>query len=346
MSFQWHAKSTFLMWLSTAGLCLAACISSVAQSASTAVSLSKPVLTSTSAEQSGTTPSSKNPPGGFGDSTISADDVLDVYVMDVPELSRQYRVSPSGNVDVPLLQTPVTAAGLTPSQLSDALAQRLREGGLVMNPHIVVTIISSRLKSVAITGAVRMPQIYPVFGKTTLLDVLSQSQGLADDASNVAIISRGSAGEQATGQAMQSVDIKKLLQDANPADNVEIYPGDRVTVPHAGIVYVVGAVNKPGGFMIKTSNGVTVLQALAMAEDANMNSVKSKAVIIRPNPRAPEGHEQVPVNLNLILQGKRPDLVMLADDILYVPESVSKRAFRNIGQAALQAATLAVVYHP
>jgi polysaccharide export outer membrane protein len=280
------------------------------------------------------------------DSFISPDDVIEIYVVDVPELSRQYRVSPAGRVVLPLLSDPVTAAGLTPAAFSAAVAEQLRDRGLVTDPHIVVTIISSRLKSVAITGAVKMPQIYPVFGKTTLLDVLSQSQGLADDASNVAIISRGSAGERATGQATQSVDIKKLLQDADPKDNVDIYPGDRVTIPHAGIVYVVGAVNKPGGFMIKTSNGMTVLQALAMAEDAKLNSVESKAVIIRPNPKTPEGHEQVLVNLKLVLQGKEPDLVMLADDILYVPESNAKRAFRNIGQAALQAATLAVVYRP
>ena len=284
----------------------------------------------------------------FGDaeSTISPDDVLEVYVMDVPELSRQYRISPTGKVVVPLLPNPLTAGGMTPTEFSDELAKELRDRGLVTDPHIVVTIVGSRLKAVSITGAVKMPQIYPVFGKTTLLDVLSQAQGLADDASNVAVISRGVAGAQATGQTMQSVDIKKLLTDVNPADNIDVYPGDRITVPHAGIVYVVGAVNKPGGFMIKTSNGMTVLQALAMAEDTKLNSVKSKAVIIRPNPKAPEGHQQVPVNLNLVLAGKQPDLVMLADDILYVPESTTKRAFRNIGQAALQAATLAVVYRP
>lgn len=282
----------------------------------------------------------------FGDSLISPDDVLEVYVMDVPELSRQYRVSPAGKVVIPLLPNPLSAEGMTPTQFSESLAHDLKERGLVADPHIVSTIVSSRLKSVAITGAVKMPQIYPVFGKTTLLDVLSQSQGLADDASNVAIVSRGKEGEDATGQTTQSVDIKNLLQDANPKDNIDVYPGDRVTIPHAGIVYVVGAVNKPGGFMMKTSNGMTVLQALAMAEDAKLNSVKSKAVIIRPNSKAPEGHEQVPVDLNKVLRGKQPDLVMLADDILYVPESVSKRAFRNIGQAALQAATLAAVYHP
>jgi len=287
-------------------------------------------------------------PANFGDaeSIISPDDVLEVYVMDVAELSRQYRVSPTGKVVFPLLPDALSAAGLTPAEFSDALGKQLRDRGLVTDPHIVATIVGSRLKAVSITGAVRMPQIYPVFGKTTVLDVLSQAQGLADDASNIAVISRGAVGAQATGQKMQSVDIKKLLTDFNPADNIDVYPGDRITVPHAGIVYVVGAVNKPGGFMIKTANGLTVLQALAMAEDTKLNSVKSKAVIMRPNPDAPEGHQQIRVNLNLVLEGKQPDLVMLADDILYIPESASKRALRNMGQAALQAATLAVVYRP
>jgi len=321
--------------------CLALfCVAAFAQSAKVV-----PASAPTSTSQKPTT-AQRAALDDSGESIISPDDVLEVYVLDVPELSRQYRVSPAGKVVLPLLPDSLSAAGLTPEEFSDALAKQLRESGLVTNPHIVVTIVSSRLKSVAITGAVKMPQIYPVFGKTTLLDVLSQAQGLADDASNVAIISRGSAGQQATGQSTESVDIKKLLQDSNPADNVDVYPGDRVTVPQAGIVYVVGAVNKPGGYMIKTSNGMTVLQALAMAEDVKLNSVKSKSVIIRPDPKAPEGHEQIPVNLNSVLQGKQPDMVMLADDILYIPESASKRAFRNIGQAALQAASLAVVYRP
>lgn len=339
------ADSAFWIAFFIAGLCLTNCIDLAAQSLATATSLSKR-SSNVSGVTSGKGTSLKGSPEWSGDSAISSDDILDVYVMDVPELSRQYRVSPSGNVELPLLKKPVTAVGLTPSQLSDSIGQRLRDDGLVVNPHIVVSIVSSRLKSVAITGAVRMPQIYPVFGKTTLLDVLSQAQGLAEDAGNVAIISRGSNGEDATGQSTESVDIKKLLRDSNPDDNVDVYPGDRVTIPQAGIVYVVGAVNKPGGFMVKTSNGMTVLQAVAMAEDVKVDSVKSKSVIIRPNPNAPEGHEQIPVNLNSILQGKQPDTVMLADDILYVPESASRRALRNVGQAALQAATLAVVYRP
>ena len=280
-----------------------------------------------------------------GDSIITADDVLDVYVMDVPELSRQYRVAPSGTVALPLVPDPIKTAGLTPSELSESLAKVLHESGLVTDPHIVVTIVSSRLKSVAITGAVKMPQIYPVLGKTTLLDMLSQAQGLADDAGNTAIIGRGKLGESVTGTETQSVDLKKLLDTGSSEYNLPIYPGDRITVPRAGIIYVVGAVNKPGGFVIKgDDNGMTVLQALALAEDSKSTAIRNKSVIIRPDKDASDGHKQIPVDLNLILANKEPDQKLLANDILFIPDSAAKKAFRRGLEAVLQAATGLAVY--
>ena len=170
MRFRWHGQVRFLQWFSVIGLSLIVCAGTHAQSTTAATSLAKPQSTDIA-------PAVGDASHGYADSIISADDVLEVYVMDVPELSRQYRVSPSGTVDLPLLPNSVPAAGLTPSQLSDAVAKQLRNRGLVTNPHIVITIVSSRVKAVSITGAVKMPQIYPVFGRTTLLDVLSQSQG-------------------------------------------------------------------------------------------------------------------------------------------------------------------------
>ena len=279
------------------------------------------------------------------DSIITADDVLDVYVMDVPELSRQYRVAPSGTVALPLLSHPVNAAGRTTAEFAEALTQELHDSGLVTDPHIVVSIASSRLKSVAITGAVKMPQIYPVLGKTTLLDVLSQAQGLADDAGNTGIIGRGKLGESVTGQTTQSVDLKKLLDTGSSQYNLAIYPGDRVTIPRAGIVYVVGAVNKPGGFIIKgDDNGMTVLQALAMAEDAKSTAVRSRSVIIRPDRNAPDGRQQIPCDLGQILAAKAPDPKLFANDILFVPDSAAKKAFTRGLEAALQAVTGIAIY--
>ena len=286
-------------------------------------------------------------PGPSSDSIISPDDVLDVYVLDVPELSRQYRVSPTGTVQMPLLAHTLPAAGMKLNEFADTVAQALREGEVVSKPHVTVSILSSRMMSVAINGAVKMPQIYPVFGRTTLLDVLSQAQGLTDDASNIAVISRGEIGMQSaqSKEQIQTVDLIKLLQSGDPSSNVDIYPGDRVSVPRAGIVYVVGAVNKAGGFPIKSSSqGMTVLQAIAFAEDLKSTARRNKAVVIRPDPTSPGGHKQVPLDLRKILDGKAEDQVLQANDILFVPDSQSARALRRGAEAAVSTVTGLAIY--
>ena len=286
-------------------------------------------------------------PGPDSDTMINADDVLDVNVLDVPELSREYRVSPSGTVLLPLLPSPLSAAGMRVTDFSDMVAKELRDRGLVTNPHVLVSITSSRIESVAVTGAVKMPQIYPVFGRTTLLDILSQTQGLTDDASNIAVISRGEIGARSSksGARTETVDLTKLLQSGDAVYNIDIFPGDRVTVPRAGIVYVVGAVNKPGGFPIKTSGeGMTVLQAIALASDVKSTAKRDKTVVIRPDPNAPGGHKQTPLDLKKILAGKSEDPILQANDILFVPDSEGAKALRRGLEAALQAATGVAMY--
>jgi polysaccharide biosynthesis/export protein len=270
-------------------------------------------------------------------------------VLDAPEFSRQYRISPTGKLVLPMLETPITAAGLKVQELGGAVAKALRDNGLVTNPYVTVSIVSSRMQSVSITGAVKMPQIYPLFGRTTLLELLSQAQGLSEDAGNVAVISRSDVGFAATAQKArtESVDLTKLMQSGDPELNPAIYPGDRVTVPRAGIVYVVGAVNKPGGFTIKQSTqGMTVLQALAFAGDAKATAKRNKTVIIRPDPQAAGGHQQVPLDLAKILSGKNDDPILKPNDVLFIPDSEGKKALVKGLESALNAASMAVVYHP
>jgi polysaccharide export outer membrane protein len=286
-------------------------------------------------------------PGPDSDLIISPDDVLDIYVMDVPELSRQYRVSPGGTILLPLLDKPMMAAGINVSTFSATLAKELSQRGLVSNPHIMISIASSRLKAVAITGAVKRPQIYPVFGHTTLLDMLSQAEGLEADASKVAIVSRGDLGQQMakSGERVQTIDLKKLMETGDAAHNIDIYPGDRVTIPRAGVVYVVGAVNKPGGFPINsTGDGMTVLQAIAMAEDLKPTAIGKKAMVIRVDTNAPDGHSKIPLNVSDILSAKVADPVLQANDILFIPDSQSARAMRRGLEAIIQTATGVAIY--
>jgi polysaccharide biosynthesis/export protein len=289
---------------------------------------------------------------------ISPDDTLEVYVLDVPEISREYRVDPSGCIVIPLLSEPLQAAGLTPSQLSAEISEKLQQAGMVTHPRVSVQVKASRVHSITISGAVKKPQVYPLFTKTTLLDALSQAEGLSEDAGNTAIITRGDIvirgdqGERASGAEpppprVQSVDLKRLFEDGDPALNFDLYPGDRVTVQHAGIVYVVGAVNRAGGFVLKDDREqMTVLKAVALANSLKSTASPKKAVIVRKSSQAPDLDREIPVDLDKILAGRASDLPLLANDILFVPDSAGKKALHRAGEAAAEAAALFVYRVP
>lgn len=287
---------------------------------------------------------------------IAADDVLDMYVVGVPELSRSYRVNPDGTVTIPLLSEPVKAEGLTLGQLSAVISNKLRTAGLVTHPHVVVTVKSSQAHVVAIIGAVQNPQLYPLFGPTTLLDVLSQAGGLANDAGSTAIITRRDTATRASwlgkdlgstpsaGETLK-VNVRKLLATGDPKLNVIIYPGDQVTIQRAGVVYVVGAVERPGGFPMSGGHDeMTVLEAVALGEGLKPTALGKKAMIIRRGQQFPNGREEIPVNLKKILSGHTSDPSLEANDILFIPDSASKAAMRRGVEAAIQIATGLVVW--
>lgn len=294
------------------------------------------------------------------DCIISADDVLMISVYEAPDVTGEYRVSPTGEIQVPLLNAPIMAAGQTPEQLSELIVGKYRAAEIYSHPRITVAIKESRVHAIAIAGAVKKPQIYPVFGKITLLDLLSQAEGLADDSGSLAIVTRGdlamqylqssgdcdAANKPAFCQSNFSVDLSRLTEAGDPKLNVDLYPGDRVTVQRAGIVYVVGAVNKPGGFPLKTGQErMTVIQALALAEDIKPTAAQKRAMIIRKNLAKADGREEIAVNLTKVLEGHEPDSQLQANDILFVPDSAGKRALRRGAEAAITAATWGVIYH-
>jgi polysaccharide biosynthesis/export protein len=306
-------------------------------------------------------PATTAPKATSEDYVISPDDQIDIFVMDVAELTRTYRVSPTGMITVPLLTKPIKAAGKTPTQLSQIIADQLREAGMVNHPYVTIQVKQSRLHSIAIAGAVRKPQIYPIMGKTTLLDALSQAEGLADDAGKTAIITRGDissqllgldAPKEADGSPLLNprtvmVDLKRLLEDGDPTLNYDLYPGDRVTVQRAGIVYVVGAVNRAGGFVLKDDREqMTILKALALAEYVKSTADTKKTVIIRGAANTPGGTQEIPIQLDKILKGRVKDRVLLANDILFIPDSKSQRALHRAGEAAAAAASLLVYRVP
>jgi len=281
---------------------------------------------------------------------IALDDLLEVYVVGLQEVSREYRVDEEGRISLPMLSQPVMAAGLTLDQLSAALRKDLLDAGMLTDPQVTVTVKSSASNTVVLSGAARKPGVYPVYGRMTLLELLTDSEGLSDDAGSTAIITRAENGSRTPGpnpagaaqdanpasSSTVKVDVWRLWQNGDASLNVDLYPGDRVMIQRAGIVYVVGGVNRAGGFLLSNNQEqMTVLKAIALAGNFTRAAKPAKAVIIRKVSDAPGGRQQVPVDLKKVLSNRAPDQPLLASDILYVPESGVKRTLDEVFNAAV-----------
>ena len=141
------------------------------------------------------------------------------------------------------------------------------------------------------------------------------------------------------------IDLRQLLDSADPRYNVPIYPGDIVKVKKAGIVYVVGSVMKPGGFTMRTNEQMSVLKAVALAEGLTSTSSKGHTRIIRTDPITGERSE-IPVDLGKVLAGKIPDMPLKAADIVFVPKSGTKAALYRGSEAAIATASGVIIFHP
>jgi polysaccharide export outer membrane protein len=131
-----------------------------------------------------------------------------------------------------------------------------------------------------------------------------------------------------------TIELKKVMDGSNPASTIAVWPGDRVSVERAGVYYVLGEVKTPGGYTLKnTRDELTVLRAVALAGDVTSVAKKRKALIIRKDPKAPNGREEIKVDLQSILNGRSPDPILLANDILFVPGSGGKKALHTLTNA-------------
>jgi polysaccharide biosynthesis/export protein len=265
---------------------------------------------------------------------LGTGDLIELSVYNVPELSTKARVGKSGDVYLPLIDY-VHVAGLTVDEAQSLIGKRLEDEGFVHNAHVSIVVDESASQGVTILGEVMKPGIYPAMSGRKLYDFISAAGGFATTAGRkISILRHGST---------ITVDLPRNLAD-NVADDVDILPGDTITVPRAPIIYVVGDVGHPTGLLIDNGN-LTVLQAIALAGGTNRTAKMSSARIIR---RGPAGMTETKVPLKKMLEAKVPDITLQADDILFVPLSGARVAASQGIQAAVSAATgIAVIAaHP
>jgi protein involved in polysaccharide export with SLBB domain len=355
------------------------------------------------------------------DYMVGRGDVIVLEVFDIPELSREVRVSQTGTIGIPLVPVRLYVVGLTELQVQQKVTEVLEANGLVSHPQVMVSVKEKRSKPITVVGAVSHPMVYQADHPVSLVQVLAEAGGIAPDAGDTVIITRGEAtGEAASNEPPQigpedtvsatnpvvpkttpdqssagnaaatgknssentplavpgeettakqapapnagseaapppisdappppantiTVNLAELLERGNTENNIQLQAGDVVTIPHAGIVYALGAVQRPGGFVSTNDRAqLSTLKVLALAGGLTRIAKKDRAVIIRKDSMGKQ--LAIPVDLGKIVQRKSEDVRMMPSDILYIPDSASKAALFRAVEFGVAIGTALTVY--
>lgn len=259
------------------------------------------------------------------------------------------RIDNDGQVTLPFVGR-MKLASLTVSEAESQLTEALSK--FIRNPQVQVNLVEIHSQPVSVFGAVRNPGEYQLEGRKTLTEILSIAGGLRPDAGRVLKLTRlkdstanpvAFDAPDATGQFLVAeINVDELVRGVNPASNIEVRPFDVISVPPAELIYVVGQVRKPGGFIMTGRQNFTVLQAVSMAEGLERTAAPKKARILRKGPDS--GRVEISVNLDGILSGQTEDIPMQAEDVLFVPNSKAKSAGMKTLDAIIQTATGMAIY--
>ncbi|HZE69219.1 MAG TPA: polysaccharide biosynthesis/export family protein [Pyrinomonadaceae bacterium] len=269
--------------------------------------------------------STSSPP----DILIGAGDLLEVSLYGMPDFKTDVRVDSGGEISLPMLGT-VAVGSLSIEQAQALIERKLSQKGLFNDPHVTVFEKEYATQGISVLGEVQRPGIYPLLGSRKLYDVISAAGGTTPKAGRYVLITR-------RNDPQHPVQVPLVTgAPESMENNVPVEPGDTIVVSKAGVVYVVGDVHQPGGFVMENGNDITVLKAIALAQGTNPNAALNSARLIR---KTPEGPKDVPLALKQILAVKAPDLQLQADDVVFVPGSAGKSAAKRGAEAILQMAT-------
>jgi polysaccharide export outer membrane protein len=271
--------------------------------------------------------------GGDSNVRLGVGDLIELSVYDVPELNTRTRVSSTGDLYLPLIDY-VHVGGLTIEDAERVIERRLDQGGFVRNPHVQLFVADYASDGVSVLGEVNKAGVYPVLGEQTLFNVISAAGGLSDRAGKSMTVTH-----RAQPDKPVTVPVSHNLED-HPESNVPVYAGDTIMVRRADVIYVVGEVGRPSGFLMDNNGRLSVLQAVALAGGTTTNAKLSGARIIR---KGTSGVTEIPVPLKKLLEAKATDVPLEAEDILFVPTSARKIVSGRTAEAALQLATAASI---
>jgi len=199
-------------------LLLAACASSGGQVANaSAEPLPAPDTTSASGAYRGAT-----------DYRIGAQDLLAISVFGVEELNKEVRVNSNGQVSLPLIGA-VMAGGKTIPELETELGKKYA-GGYLQNPQVTVFVKEFTSQRITLEGAFKKPGIYPITGRTSLLQAVAMGGGVDDQIADLGgIVVMRNVG----GKRMAAVyDLRQVRRGV--IEDPQLYGDDIVVVEQSG----------------------------------------------------------------------------------------------------------------
>jgi polysaccharide biosynthesis/export protein len=265
-------------------------------------------------------------------------DTVHVTVFQSPELDTHARITDTGEITVPLAGT-VHVSNMTPAAAGLVVAQKYSAGGFLRQPQVTVMVDDYATQSVAIMGEVMRPGNYPIATPRNVIDVLALAGGLDPQADRHITIQHRFENNSNANAVREQV---FLPNDANAALSAQVLvrPGDLIIVPKAGIVYILGDVGRPGGYVMQDDSTLTVLQAVALAAGANRTAAEANVRLIR---RSGAQFTEIAVPLKQIQKGEKADIALQHDDVLWVPFSY-RRNFMVSAPAIMGSTSSAAIY--
>jgi polysaccharide export outer membrane protein len=273
-------------------------------------------------------------------------DQLEISGPELTEVANKpMRIDSDGDIQAPLAGR-VHLSGFTVQQAERELNKVMST--YIRQPQVSVNVVEVRSQPVSIVGAVNTPGVHQVQGHKTLLEMLALAGGMRQDAGYSIRITREvewgclplpNAHLDSSGQfSVAEVNVAEIMEAKNPEDNIQIFPHDIISVPKAEMVYVIGEVKRSGGFVLGEHQSISVLQALSLAEGLNGTADTRHARILRLQHDA-DRREELAVDVKGVVTGKKPDITLQGDDILFSPGSTGKKAALRTLEAAIQTGT-------
>jgi len=236
---------------------------------------------------------------------IGVGDMVRITVFRNPELTTETRVTDQGTISFPMLGD-VPVAGMTPSQVSKRIAEKLSTGKYVVNPEVQVTMMQVNSRQVSVLGNVNKPGRYPLDNiNARLTDFIAAAGGVAAPGSDLVTVVTVRDGKS----SKRDVDLSQMFVSGNVDANLDLQPGDTIYVHRAPMVYVYGEVQKAGAYRLEPH--MTVMQAIAMGGGLTPRGTQRGLKIHRR-----DGSGQVQqINARLTDEVK-------VDDVVYVDESL------------------------